>query len=89
MAVRLPGVLILDYKFHISDDSTQLAENVAQLIVDLATDSISKRGRFSIAFAGGSTPKATYQLLSDPGLSTQIDWDHFHVFCMLDTIILF
>jgi 6-phosphogluconolactonase len=57
-----------------------LAEAVARHIVACAADAISARGRFTIALAGGSTPRAAYSRLAtgDSRLTTA-DWRLIHV----------
>lgn len=65
----------------ISPDSGALADAAARFVVARAEESLSKTGRFSIALAGGSTPKATYALLSLEPLRSRMPWDK--------TIVLF
>ena len=43
--------------------------------VALARDAIDRRGRFSVALAGGSTPRRVYELLSSPDHRAAVDWD--------------
>jgi 6-phosphogluconolactonase len=52
----------------VSDDIFNL---VADKFIELANDSIVKRGRFSVALAGGSTPKELYKILATKNL----DWN--------------
>ena len=44
-------------------DLEALSAAAAESIVGLARESVGERGRFSIALAGGNTPKRTYRLL--------------------------
>jgi 6-phosphogluconolactonase len=57
-----------------------LADAVAQHIVTSAAEAISSRGRFTLALAGGSTPRAAYSRLAvgDSRLATG-DWRLFHI----------
>jgi 6-phosphogluconolactonase len=57
----------------------ELAEAVAREFVARAEGAISASGRFAVALAGGSTPKATYEVLARdyPG---ELDWGRVHVF---------
>ena len=57
-----------------------LADAVAQHIVTSAAEAISSRGRFTLALAGGSTPRAAYSRLAvgDSRLPTG-DWRLFHI----------
>lgn len=56
----------------------QLAKAAAERIVALAQEAIARRGRFCVALAGGSTPRATYERLGKP--ETALDWARVHVF---------
>lgn len=57
-----------------------LADEGAQRFVALAGEAISARGRFSVALAGGNTPRALYERLARPPLRDAIDWARVHVF---------
>src|SRR2546425_11034070 len=43
--------------------SQEVFELAAEVFVRQTNDAVSKRGRFTVALSGGSTPKALYQLL--------------------------
>lgn len=64
----------------VSDDPPALAEAAARDIVDVALDAVAARGRFTIALAGGSTPRATYERLAQPPLRDRMPWDRTWVF---------
>lgn len=58
-----------------------IAENLDELnilaaakVIEIADDAIRHRGRFTIALAGGSTPKSLYRLLAGPEFKDKIDW---------------
>jgi 6-phosphogluconolactonase len=57
----------------IKKDIEDLSEAAADLFVEIAKRSIAKRGAFSIALAGGSTPRALYLLLASR-YRNAIDW---------------
>ena len=58
-----------------------IAKRAAQEFVQAATSTVSARGSFSVALAGGSTPKALYSLLvGDAGLRAQLPWDKMHLY---------
>lgn len=57
-----------------------VAHAQAEIIVRDAREAIAEHGTFSIALAGGSTPKATYSLLASDLFRNQIDWEHVCVF---------
>lgn len=64
----------------IKETTEELIDFAAQKIVDLARQSIESRGIFTIALAGGSTPRALYALLATEEWSNQIDWNCTHIF---------
>lgn len=55
-------------------DAATLALETARWIAKLASEAIAARGQFTIALAGGSTPKATYEALASKELATSIAW---------------
>jgi 6-phosphogluconolactonase len=57
-------------------DPEALADAAAALVAEQASGSITARGRFVLALAGGSTPRATYQRLAK---RRDIDWARVHV----------
>ena len=52
----------------------ELNNFAAQKFVEIGTEAIGKRGRFTVTLAGGSTPKLLYKLLSSDKLKDKIDW---------------
>lgn len=61
-------------------DSDTLSHQAAQLIVRLAAESVVTHGRFTVALAGGSTPRKLYGLLANEPYRSQIDWALLEVF---------
>jgi 6-phosphogluconolactonase len=61
-------------------DRDALARAAARRIVAFAQEAVAARGRFSLALAGGETPRPLYQRLAEPPLAAQIDWSRAHVF---------
>jgi 6-phosphogluconolactonase len=61
-------------------DQAALADEAARRFVELAREAIDTSGRFSVALAGGNTPRAMYQRLVGPPLRDQVDWANVHVF---------
>ena len=57
----------------------RLAEAAAESFVEEAAKSMGDRGRFAVALAGGSTPKALYELLAT-GYRSTLDWSGIHAF---------
>lgn len=56
-----------------------LADAVARHVVACAADAISSSGRFILALAGGSTPRAAYSRLATGDLRLELDWQRTHV----------
>jgi len=67
-------------KVDVYPDSVALARKVAALFVELADSAMATSGRFSVALAGGSTPKAAYSLLASDEFAPRVDWSLVHVF---------
>jgi len=68
------------FEIRIADDPVSLAEIAAHEVVNVARAAVAARGRFTVALAGGSTPRATYRRLAQPPLATQMPWDRTLVF---------
>ena len=64
----------------IFDDSSALDRAAAGLVAGSCRDAIASRGRFTLAFSGGSTPQGLYRLLAGPPYRDRIDWTVVHVF---------
>ena len=60
-------------------DKQELAEAAARAFVAKAAEAIEERGRFTVALAGGSTPKAAYALLARDH-ADGVDWNKVHIF---------
>ena len=61
------------------DTPDELAEAAAHAFVEDAREAMAERGRFVVALAGGSTPKATYEILARDHADA-VDWTRVHVF---------
>ncbi len=59
-------------------DVDALSEAAAQYVAHVAGQAIEERDGFSLALAGGSTPRRLYQLLAGPVWRNQIDWERWH-----------
>ena len=57
-----------------------LMEAAAERLVTRAAEAIGASGRFTLALAGGSTPRGLYELLATPRYARRIDWPQVHVF---------
>ena len=57
----------------------ELFAAAAEEVVRTATEAVTQRGRFTIALAGGSTPKSLYNLLAT-NARTALPWDRMFFF---------
>jgi 6-phosphogluconolactonase len=58
-----------------------VARRAADEFLKAVNDAIAQKGSFTVALAGGSTPKALYSMLSDdPAYSSKIPWPKLHFF---------
>jgi 6-phosphogluconolactonase len=55
-------------------DSTALAHEAARRFAAVAAAAATRRGRFTAALAGGSTPAGLYRLLAHEPYRDQVDW---------------
>ena len=68
--------------YYVEPNSAALASRAAQYFVEMAEEAVAARGRARIAISGGSTPKATFQLLADrnqPWFS-RMPWDRLELY---------
>lgn len=63
-------------KISVSETKEQLVDQALALIIQKAAEAIQKSDRFTIALAGGSTPKPLYEKLAQ----TQQNWSKWHIF---------
>ena len=71
---------MLQRQVRIYDNVEQLSRAAAEWFVQLASDAVARSGRFTVALAGGLTPKRLYQLLAEPPYRDQIDWPRWEIF---------
>jgi 6-phosphogluconolactonase len=57
-----------------------LCDVIAKRIASLCREAIDQRGKFTIALAGGLTPKGIYTRLSSAEYRNQIEWHKIHFF---------
>lgn len=62
------------------ETSQKWADAAAEHFDQLAHQAVLQRGRFSIALAGGSTPRRLYERLAEPPYRDQIDWSRMDFF---------
>src|SRR5450432_1294447 len=68
-------------EIRILKDGAAIARRAADIFVEAAQAAVLRSGSFSVALAGGSTPKILYSLLAtDPGLRAKLPWDKMQLF---------
>lgn len=58
----------------VARDKDELNALAAAKFVEIANSAITNSGRFTVALAGGSTPKSLYRLLAGSEFKDKIDW---------------
>ena len=73
---------LLRIKYYVEPDAAALASRAAQYFVEMVGEAVAGRGRARIAISGGSTPKATFQLLADPNepWRNRMPWDRLDLY---------
>jgi len=68
--------------YYVEPDAPALARRAAQYFVEMADEAVGARGRARIAISGGSTPKAAFELLGDPGQPWRgrMQWDKLEIY---------
>lgn len=61
-------------------DAEAVARALAELIVDVGATAQADRGRFSLALAGGNTPRAAYALLAQDPFRSALSWSDVFVY---------
>lgn len=77
---QMGGPKMAGPQIEILPDERSLAETAARLIASEARRAVERSERFTVALAGGSSPRATYELLARPPLSGKVPWESTHVF---------
>lgn len=64
----------------VAENVAEAAAEAAGIIVRVARESVTRRGRFTMAISGGSTPKRMHRLLLSPPCMDVIPWESTHLF---------
>jgi 6-phosphogluconolactonase len=64
----------------IAPDAEGLRVAAAEQFVALAAAAVAARGVFTVALAGGGTPRPVYELLATEPFARRVDWPRVHVF---------
>lgn len=67
-------------EINVLPDPAAVAADAAERVVRAADEAIALAGRFSFVLAGGSTPKALYELLASDAYRDRIDWANVEVY---------
>ncbi len=65
---------------HVFASAAQLGQMAGEHVARLARQAVSERGRFTVAFSGGSLPKLLCPTLVAEPLRTLIDWPAWHIY---------
>ena len=60
---------------HVLPTPEEVAAGAAEYITTLAEERVQTRGRFTIALAGGSTPRRLYETLASPPYAERLTWE--------------
>ena len=62
-------------------DAAALTRRAAEEFLNTANEAVARKGSFTVALAGGSTPRALYSMLADdPALRSKMPWGKIHFF---------
>ncbi len=67
-------------KIEIFQDADALAAHAADFVIRAAQEAIEDYGRFTLALAGGKSPRATYAALARPDRAGRMDWPKTFIF---------
>jgi 6-phosphogluconolactonase len=68
--------------YYVEPDGAALARRAAQYFVEMAGEAVAAQGRARIAISGGSTPKAAFEMLGDPGepWRSRMPWERLDLY---------
>jgi 6-phosphogluconolactonase len=70
---------VLPSDLDVLPDAGALAGAAAERITECLTGAIQTRGQAVLVLSGGSTPRLTYERLSEPALASRVPWACVHV----------
>ena len=65
---------------HILRTQVEAVRAAAEFVAALAEERTARRGRFTVALSGGSTPRDLYRLLGSQPYAERLAWERWHVF---------
>ena len=70
----------LHLETYVRADADGVASCAAGLLAARCAEAVSRRGVFTLALSGGSTPLTLYRLLRTEAWAARVDWAHTRVF---------
>ncbi|MFN2582486.1 MAG: 6-phosphogluconolactonase [Candidatus Dormibacteria bacterium] len=80
MSAPPPSLRRLHGEVSVYPSTDEVASAAATIVERAAQDACAARGRFTIALAGGNTPKALYHLLAQETHRSRIEWPLWYVY---------
>lgn len=75
------GLMLLSKRhLKIVASAEELSRSAAELFARVTNEAVRTKGSFTVALAGGSTPKSLYSLLASETWRTQLPWPKMHFF---------
>ena len=72
--------MVLKPEIVVTPDSNELARTAVRIFEKTSKDSVARRGCFSVALSGGSTPRHMNRMLVQEPYYSSIAWDRTHIF---------
>ena len=70
----------LHLETYVRADADGVASCAAGLLAARCAEAVSRRGVFTLALSGGSTPLTLFRLLRTEAWAARVDWAHTRVF---------
>lgn len=67
-------------KLNIFETADEVLDALAAHFVSVANESITAKGKFTVALSGGSSPKKLYELLASTTYADSVDWTKVYFF---------
>jgi len=74
------SLMSVPYQVIIKDNPVQLSTAGATLFAESAEHAIARKGLFTVALSGGSTPRGMHRLLARKPFRSAISWEQTHIF---------
>ncbi|NHA06685.1 6-phosphogluconolactonase [Mucilaginibacter sp. HC2] len=67
-------------KLNVFNTADEVLTGLADYFIKIGNESITERGKFTVALSGGSSPKKLYELLASTSYADQLDWEKVFFF---------